>query len=165
MSATATQTGPVSNEDAQRAIMGDTPDRASFPIRFCRREILRAMQEYAAPVMRHYSNDLNLADAGVIAGLQPDDVILWAPCECGTRLIVLARADKPNVRAKEHFDAVLASGAPPVWYLGGVSVDKFGEHHPSLLATSGAYDTAAIVARWHERAIAPGAQTVSELHL
>ncbi len=69
-------------------------------------DLFDALAKIAAPVIRAFKSDFEVHDAKLIFALQPGDVILWAPYDSGSHLIVLERAWRPNERAKEHFDAV-----------------------------------------------------------
>lgn len=119
--------------------------------------LLSALAKIAAPVIKAYHDDFRVHDAKVISALAPGDVILWAPREHGSHLIILARADRPNQSAAEHFAAVTDA---PAWYLAGIATDG------QSWTLAPAPDAADIVARWTERAARDTApEPVKELHL
>ena len=74
-------------------------------------ELIAKMLETAAPVTRHYWTDL-FHDADLIAKAADGDVFLWAPVECGSRIITLWRGDRPNKLAASLNQAMRQSGFP-----------------------------------------------------
>ncbi|AFU86488.1 hypothetical protein D869_gp095 [Caulobacter phage CcrRogue] len=120
------------------------------------------MATHAAPVIKAYHDDFAVHDAKVIDGLEAGDVILWAPDPCGSTLIVMARAGRPNHRAAEHFEAAQSARKPPAWFV--ASVYDNGEAGGWNFAP--APDAPAIVARFAEQAARdPAPDPVRELHL
>ena len=119
-------------------------------------DLIRALAKIAEPVIKAYHDDFRIHDAKVMEGLKPGDVVLWAPRECGSHLIILARGYVPNERAAEHFAAISESLA---WHLVTVTPTEWmliPEPNP-----------AEAVARWANilRTTRSYADPVSELHL
>jgi hypothetical protein len=82
-------------------------------------QVIAQMLEIAHPIVKAYHGDLR-HDARLIADAAPDAAFLWAPVANGSRIIVLRRGDKPNVRAAEIFDAMTGHGRQGEvehWYL------------------------------------------------
>ena len=126
--------------------------------------ILDALAKIADPVMKSFRADLYEHDAKVILDLQPGDVILWTPRECGTHLVVLERAFRPNVRAKEHFDAVLSLGEPCRWHV--VQVMHSGRWRLKQVSDARAYvETVNERAQRALYAQSPAPEVVREIHL
>jgi len=75
------------------------------------------MQDIALPIIKAYHNDLNEHDRRTIERSEPGHVFLWAPRECGTHLITLARADGINSGAADHFKAIQSSESDTAWHV------------------------------------------------
>lgn len=124
------------------------------------RPLLTAMEKVARPVITAYHDDFAVHDAKVILAMQSGDVILWTPRACGSHLIVLARAGRPNQRAAEHFAAVQGQGEPFAWHTASLYTAPDGEGRWMLGEEPNA---AEVVARF--AAQEPGPDPVRELHL
>jgi hypothetical protein len=80
-----------------------------------RSQLLVAMFEAAAPVVRSYWTDLR-HDARLIDEAEPNSTFLWTPRESGTFIVLLERGLRPNSRAVEIFSAMNAQESGLQWH-------------------------------------------------
>lgn len=83
-------------------------------------QLIAHMGEVAKPVIEAYWTDFT-HDARLIADAPRGSTFLWAPYKHGTRVIVLGRGERPNIRAASIFSAMqdnakTASDTPLAWH-------------------------------------------------
>jgi hypothetical protein len=121
-------------------------------------QLIAAMLQAAAPVVQAFHSDL-AHDARLIADAKPGDVFMWAPYEHGSRVVVLWRERRPNLKAAEMLAAFNeASSKPLVWFIACV---RAGECTLTACAPEAAISEAELTTRLARQSSNP----VSEINM
>lgn len=123
-----------------------------------RLELVVAMLNVAAPVVRSYFTDLS-HDVKLVVDAEAGSTFLWAPREGGSYIVLLQREALANIRAAELFSAMNSQERGLQWYNIRVGGGKSCAIEP---VTS---EDACILAWAAKRSAEATTDHVSEVHL